>query len=120
MKECVHHWNYCCGPTYSCSKKAPQVCTPSDTEKADLFNSLAKCEGAKPAVLAIVPPYSEAYVPASLDQDLPMVLSDMYKKDYLSLGYRSRLQLANQTNVCLTADQAKAVESKTMQRSSKV
>ena len=74
----------------------------------------------KPAVLAIVPPYSEAYVPASLDQDLPMVLSDMYKKDYLSLGYRSRLQLANQTNVCLTADQAKAVESKTMQRSSKV
>ena len=37
----------------------------------------------------------------------------MYKKDYLSLGYRSLLQLANQTNVCLTADQAKAVESKT-------
>ena len=100
-------------PPIVVQKKAPQVCTPSDTEKADLFNSLAKCEGAKPAVLAIVPPYSEAYVPASLDQDLPMVLSDMYKKDYLSLGYRSLLQLANQTNVCLTADQAKAVESKT-------
>ena len=49
----------------------------SDTEKADFFNSLAKCEGAKTAVLAIVPPYSEAYVPASLDQDLPMVLSDI-------------------------------------------
>ena len=39
--------------------------------------------------------------------------SDMYKKGYLSLGCRSLLQLANQTNVCLTAHQAKAVESKT-------
>ena len=62
-------------PPIVVQKKAPQVCTPSDAEKADLFNSLAKCEGAKPAVLAIVPPCSEAYVPASLDQDLPMVLT---------------------------------------------
>ena len=94
------------------SKKPPQDCTPSEAEKAQLFNSLAKCEGAKPAVLAIVSPYSEAYIPASLDQDLPMVLSDLYKREYLSLGYSSLLQLANETELHLTVDQAKSVEVK--------
>jgi hypothetical protein len=93
------------------SKK--QALTPSDTEKAELFSSLAKCEGVKPAVLAIVPPYSEAYIPASLDQDLPMVLSDLHKKEYLSLGYSSLLQVASETELHLTVDQAKTVEAKT-------
>ena len=95
------------------SKKAPQVCAPSDTEKAELFNALAKCEGAKPAVLANVPPYCEAYILASLDQDLPVVLSELHRKEYLSLEYRSLLQLASETEVHITGDQAKAVEAKT-------
>ena len=95
------------------SKKPHPNCTPSEAEKAQLFNSLSTCEGAKPAVLAIVPPYSEAYIPASLDQDLPKVLSDLYKREYFSLGYSSLLQLANETELHLTADQAKTVEMKT-------
>ena len=64
-------------------------------------------------MLAIVPPYSEAYIPASLDQDLPMVLYEVYKREYLSLGYSSLLQLANETELHVTADQAKTVEMKT-------
>ena len=93
------------------SKKAPQLCAPSDTEKAELFNALAKCEGAKPAVLANIPPYCEAYIPASLDQDLPVILSG--RNILISLEYRSLLQLASETEVHITGDQAKAVEAKT-------
>lgn len=93
-------------------KKHTQACTPTDTEKAELYDSLAKCEGAKPAVLAIVSPYSEAYIPASLHQDLPMVLSDLHK-EYLSLGYSSLLQIGSETKLQLTVDQAKTVEVKT-------
>lgn len=94
-------------------QKHAQACTPTDTEKAELYDSLAKCEGAKPAVLAIVSPYSEAYIPASLHQGLPMVLSDLHKKEYLSLGYNSLLQIASETKLQLMVDQAKTVEMKT-------
>ena len=86
------------------SKNAPQVCAPSDTEKAKVFNALAKCEGAKPAMPANVPPYCEAYIPASLDQDLPMIMSDLHKKEYLSLEYRNLLQLASETEVQVTVE----------------
>ena len=43
-------------------------------------------------------PYSEAYVPSALDEDM-----HMYKKEYLSLGYSSLLQVANESQLTLTA-----------------
>ena len=64
------------------SKRKARACTPLDTE---LFHSLAKCKGAMPTVLAIVPTHYEAYIPVSLDQDLPTVLSNLYKKDWTTL-----------------------------------
>ena len=94
------------------SKRKARGCTPSDTEEAELFHSLAKCKGATPTVLAIVPTHCGAYIPASLDQDLLTVLSNLYKKDYLSLGYSSLLQIARETKLTLTVEQAKRVETK--------
>ena len=95
-------------------KKQPYNLIPSDTEIAELFDSLTKCEGTNPAVLALMPPYSEAYIPASLDQDLSMVLSDLlHKKEYLDLGYSSLLQVASEISMHVTCDQAKTVEIKT-------
>ena len=67
----------------------------------------------KPAVLATVAPYCEAYIPATLVKDLPMVLSELYKKEHLTLGYNSLLQLAKDTTLTVTAEQAKAAETKT-------
>ena len=64
-------------------------------------------------MLAIVPPYSESYIPASLDEELPMVLSDLHKKEYLTFGYSSLLQVASETKLHVTVDQARAVEAKT-------
>ena len=95
------------------SKRKARACTPSDTEKAELFHSLAKCKGAMPTMLAIAPTHYEAYIPVSLDQDLPTVLSNLYKKDYLSLGYSSLLQIARETKLTLTVEQSKTVETKT-------
>ena len=63
-------------------------------------------------MLANVPPYCEAYIPASLDQDLPMVPSDLHKKEYLGLEYRSLLQHASETEVQVTVDHSKAVEAR--------
>ena len=94
------------------NKRARSV-TPTESEKNDLFHSLSQCKGAKPAVLAIVPPYSESYIPATLDQDLPMVLSDLYEKECLSLGYMNLLQRANDIKLTITVVQVTAVETKT-------
>ena len=53
---------------------------PTQSESDELFSSLAECDSAKPAVLAIVSPYCDRYIPAAL----PLVLSDLYQKEYLS------------------------------------
>ena len=95
-------------------KKIPAV---SSTDSENLFNALSSCEGAKPAVLAGVAPYCEAYVPATLAEDLPMVLSELYKNEHLTFKYHSLLQLAKDTTLTVTAEQAKAVETKTQAQS---
>ena len=58
---------------------------PSNTELSQFFDSLASCSDAKPAVLAVVSPYCDAYVPLSRAPELPMVLSDLCRTDYFNL-----------------------------------
>lgn len=41
------------------------------------------------------------------------MLSDLYKKDHLSVGYSGLLQLAKNTEISITSEQIKAVEVKT-------
>ena len=60
----------------------------SNTEMSQFFDSLGD---AKPAVLAEVSPYCDAYVPLSLSPELPMVFSDLYRTEYLSLDYHELL-----------------------------
>lgn len=71
------------------------------------------CERSKPIVLATVELYCEAYIPSSLDQDLPAMFSSLYSSDHLRLGYHSLLQLAHETGLSITPDQVKAAETKT-------
>ena len=47
------------------------------SESEQFLNALDSCPGAKPAVLAVTPGYCDAYVPASLAPELPMVLSNL-------------------------------------------
>ena len=93
--------------------KQSHASVPSEEEKVALYKSLSTCTGAKPVVLAIIPPFSDAYVPSSLAEDLPAMLSDLYKKDHLSVGYSGLLQLAKNTEISVTSEQVKVVEAKT-------
>ena len=74
---------------------------------------LTSCPRAKPAVLAVTFGYCDAYVPASLTPQLPMVLSDLYQPDNLSLGYKELLQMAANTDISVTGVQATAAEQNT-------
>ena len=63
------------GATSSSSSSKKPVREASESEQ--FLNALASCPGAKPAVLAVTPGYCDAYVPASLAPELPMVLSNL-------------------------------------------
>ena len=52
---------------------------------------------AKLAVLAVVSPYCDAYITLSLAPELPMVFSDLYRTEYLGLGYHELLEKADNT-----------------------
>ena len=91
---------------------------PSNTELSQFFDSLASCSDAKPAaVLAVVSPYCDAYVPLSLAPELPMVPSDLYRTEYLSLGYHELLEIAGNTEINITAKQGRAAEAGTRNHS---
>ena len=101
------------GSTSSPLKKKACPCAPTEQEQSKFFNSLSSCTGAKPAVLALVPPHCDDYVPTSLAPELPSVLSDLYQKEYLMLGYHELLQKACSTDITVTTNQVLAVEAKT-------
>ena len=63
------------GATSSSSSSKKPVSEASESEQ--FLNALDSCPGAKPAVLAVTPGYCDAYVPASLAPELPMVLSNL-------------------------------------------
>ncbi len=97
--------------TGECSTKRPPL-TPSQEEVSVFFASLASTSK-HPAILSLIEPYSDKYVPSSLHEALPMCLSELKKPDYLEYSYSQLLKVARETPICLTMDQVQAVESKT-------
>ena len=88
--------------------------SPSSNEKiSEFFSSLASDLSVKSAILSLVEPYSSRYVPKSLDEDLPMCLSTLFKPEYLTCSYGELLQMSKECNIVITSDQVQAVKSKT-------
>ena len=78
--------------------------------------SLASCS-CKPAILSLVQPYASNYVPKSLDENLPLCLSELYKPEYLQTNYGDLLKHAEECRITVTSEQAELVESKTRSQS---
>ena len=91
-------------------KPKRDIPAPSIEEISKFFSSLASCSNVKPVVLSTVSPYSEAYIPKSLAPDLPLVLSDLYRRENLNTGYHGLLLMAEKCEISITADQSRAVE----------
>ena len=86
---------------------------PSCDELNVFFSSLASVSSSKPALLSLIEPYSSKYVPRSLDEDLPMCLSNLFKPENLTCSYGELLQLVKEFDITVTPNQIEAVESKT-------
>ena len=94
-------------PFSACSN----IPSPSFEKVDQLFASLAECFN-KPAILALVKDYSSNYIPSSLAADLPLCLTDIYNTEYLKKAFSDLLQIVEETEVSVSASQAKAVSEK--------
>ena len=70
--------------TSKCSKIYPATGKkPTESEMANLFDPLSKCK-TKPAVLSVIPVFSEKYVPKSSLIIFPKPLNTLYQPDFCS------------------------------------
>ena len=90
--------------------KRRKVGLPTDDEKKNFLDSLASCSTAKPAVLSVLPLYSDKYIPSSLDSGLPFILTDLYKPANLTSSYYELLKQADETIVTASEQQCKVAE----------
>lgn len=66
------------GPSSTNSPIASQTAALSVEEVNQFFAALAQTSS-KPAILSLVEPYSNSYIPKPLDEDLPVCLSELQK-----------------------------------------
>ena len=86
---------------------------PSAEELASFFEDLSK-EG-KPAILSLVPKYSDRYIPLCEQGVLPPPLTNMFKADYLQLSYPEVLKKCEEvyTTSVPTLKQCESIEERT-------
>ena len=85
------------------------ILLPTESEMANLFDSLSKCK-TKPAVLSVVPVFSEKYVPKSSLVTFPKPFNTLYKSDFLQLNYDELLTQCGSVFIDITQEMADAVE----------
>ncbi|XP_043227776.1 uncharacterized protein LOC122384449 [Amphibalanus amphitrite] len=87
---------------------------PSQGELDSLFKALSQ-SGSKPAVLSLIEPYAEAYVPESLHSDLPQLVGVVFDKANMELSYDQLVDLGlEQMKIYDTTEkERKTVEEKT-------
>ena len=72
----------------------------------------------KPAVLSIVPPYSNAYKPKSTTNIYPPILSELYDPELLDSNYKDLLEMGSKNRLTVTPEQRQAVEEATREQAS--
>lgn len=87
----------------------------TDEEVANLFHQLSMA-GTKPAILSLVPGYSDGYKPSEMCHLAPP-LTSLFKPENQNLSLAELLVLAENTMVSLTEKQCRAIESDTKDQS---
>ena len=89
---------------------------PTGEEVKEFFASLNRSK-TKPAILSLVEPYAIDYIPKSLDEGLPLCLSQIYNPDAILMNYGELLQFCETQDIGVTQQQAEAVELNTKSQS---
>ena len=100
------------------SSKSPTPAFEEVTEEETkaFFASLGTCK-TKPAILSLVEPYSSNYIPKSLDENLPLCLSQLYKPEKRFMNYGELLKICETCDINISEQQVEAVELSTKSQS---
>ena len=84
--------------------------TPSTAELNSLYRELSK--SGKPAILSIIPAFSDSFVPLCEQGVILMPLTNFYREEYLSMSYHDLLAECEVhfNTIEVTAEQSKIVE----------
>ena len=85
---------------------------PTDSEMEQFFTNLSLCE-TKPAILSLIPKYSDTYVPKLSLSTLPQPLTSLHKSDYMKLEYNELLNVCQKVSLDFTSEIAKSIELET-------
>ncbi|KAL5494310.1 hypothetical protein EMCRGX_G015612, partial [Ephydatia muelleri] len=110
-----------CAKTVSqCKLKPHHVVQPPTDSEIDTFYQTMNSAQLKPAILRIVPEYADQFAPGHLALDLPLLMSQLYKAEYLSLDYNSLQSVCEDTakDFPVTVQQIENLEQATRGQSS--
>ena len=89
---------------------------PTDTEMEQFFNNLSLCD-TKPAILSLVPPHSDSYIPKASLSNFPKPLPSLRTSDSCKLNYPDLLNSCEKVSIEITDDMSQAVEKETRKQS---
>ncbi|KAL5510426.1 hypothetical protein EMCRGX_G005968 [Ephydatia muelleri] len=87
----------CAKTVFQCKVKPHHVVQPPTDSEIDTFYQTMNSAQLKPAILRIVPEYADQFAPGHLALDLPLLMSQLYKAEYLSLDYISLQSVCEDT-----------------------
>ena len=86
--------------------------SPTDAEMEQFFNNFSLC-GTKPAILSLVSPHSDTYVPKVSLPTFPQPLTSLHNPENCKLNYLDLLEACDNVSIEVTDDMAQAVEKET-------
>ena len=94
--------------TRDCKSQEPTAC-----ELASYYSELSK--DGKPAILSVIPGFSDNYVPLSEQGVLPCPLTDLFKAEYMGLSYPDLLTKCEEyfCSITISPEQSKNIEKNT-------
>ena len=100
---------------HSSSTKKRQVPEPSQDELNSFFSNIA-ATGRKPAILSVIPDFSDNYIPKKVTQNLPKPLTELKDNDAILLNYKELLDQCSLMKLEISGDQIENVERATRQQ----
>ena len=94
--------------------------TQATSEEMELPFKNQSVGGTKPAILSLIPPYSDNYVPKSLVQKFPEPLISLYASYYVDLEYHELLNACETISLHVTEKMTKSVEKATKSQSKSI
>ena len=86
---------------------------PSHEEMEQFYECLSKSKS-KPAILSLVKPYSDKYIPVSIQPQFPHPFTELHKPIFESLKYDELLDVCELIEVPISESEARAVQDETV------